>query len=295
MHLGVKKYIINIVSAILQNGDAILCRLRLKRPKIIVYMDGGICSQMFMYLNGQYYADVADVYYDTRWFDKCGKDLDGRFERLFEFSTLFPDLPFQTLSASRIHFYSMFFRNLCKEGYLPSPNSIHHTIYFGGYFDMQTEDLNRLFEKYYRNTKRIEIPYHIPNSSTQINCAVHVRRGDLANREDQWYKKVPIEYFYHAMQYVMGKYPQVHFYFFSDEPDWVEQNLCACVSVPYDLISGHKAYEDLILISECDVVIASQGSFGKIGAKLNGKAELIKYGSALMGNSSREYPITWIQ
>ena len=50
-----KKKISAILSKLFQFVDALLCRMHIKRPKVIIYMDGGICSQMLMYLNGQLY------------------------------------------------------------------------------------------------------------------------------------------------------------------------------------------------------------------------------------------------
>ena len=70
-----KRRMIKILSAIFQAMDIVLCKLHLKRPVVVIFMDGGICSQMLVYLHGQYYAESGvDVYYDTRWFDVCGKD-----------------------------------------------------------------------------------------------------------------------------------------------------------------------------------------------------------------------------
>lgn len=116
---------------------------------------------------------------------------------------------------------------------------------------------------------------HLPKNEGGINCAVHVRRGDLANRETECYKSVQKDYFITAMNYVVENYINVHFCFFSDELDWVQENLCHLVNVPYNMIRGNKAWEDLALVSECDVVIASQGSFGTMGARLNGSSDLI--------------------
>lgn len=255
--------------------------LGISRPKVIIYMDGGICSQMSMYLRGQYFKDVAEVFYDTTWFELNGKDLDGRFERILELTELFPTLKFKTVNLKQKRFYKMFFSFPRKDGYLPEPDTIKRTTYFGGYFDMKPEDIKELFAHCYNKEKMKAPDVHLPGNQSSgekfTNVAVHVRRGDLANREDQWYKKVPDSYFFNAVDYVKDNFRNVRLFLFSDEPEWVENNLCPhFIETPYHIVRGNKAYEDLYLISLCDVVIASQGSFGLWGARLNGKSTLIK-------------------
>lgn len=86
--------------------NSILCTLGIVRPKVIIMMDGGICSQMVQYLCGRIYKDVpVDVCYDTRFFIENGKDMDGKFERKLEFQEMFPTLPFATISMRQSNFY----------------------------------------------------------------------------------------------------------------------------------------------------------------------------------------------
>lgn len=276
-----KRFIIKCISTVLQLISRIAVRLGISRPKVIIYMDGGICSQMSMYLRGQYFKDVAEVLYDTTWFELNGKDLDGRFERILELTELFPTLKFKTVNLKQKRFYKMFFSFPRKDGYLPEPGAIKRTTYFGGYFDMKPEDIKELFTRCY-NKETMKLPdMHLPGNQSSgekvTNVAVHVRRGDLANREDQWYKKVPDSYFFNAVDYVKDNFRNVRLFLFSDEPEWVEKNLCPHFTATlYHIVRGNKAYEDLYLISLCDVVIASQGSFGVWGARLNGHSTLIK-------------------
>ena len=276
-----KSLLIKCISTILQSLSRIAVRLGMARPKVIIYMDGGICSQMSMFLRGQYLKDVADVFYDTTWFELCGKDLDGRFDRILELKEMFPTLEFKTVTLKQKRFYKMFYSFPRTDGYLPEPGAIKRTTYFGGYFDMKPEDIKELFAHCYNKEKMRAPDVHLPGNQSSgekfTNVAVHVRRGDLANREDQWYKKVPDSYFFNAVDYVKDNFRNVRLFLFSDEPEWVENNLCPhFIETPYHIVRGNKAYEDLYLISLCDVVIASQGSFGLWGARLNGKSMLIK-------------------
>lgn len=89
------------------------CKLRLFKPCIIVYVDGGICSQMHQYLLGRYYAERGyRVAYDIGWYDRNGKDNDGIHSRIFEFPELWPDLPLEIASRKQVAFIP---------GFSPSP------------------------------------------------------------------------------------------------------------------------------------------------------------------------------
>ena len=266
-----------------QSLNRLLCASGLMRPKVIIYVDGGICSQMHMYLLGAYYKDApVDVMYDALWFAENGKDMDGKFDRKLELTELFPRLPFITVTKRQRKFYRFCFLNQKQDHLLPAPESIRQNIYLGGYYHLfPTEDFKKLFTSCFNRDAMCALPFHIPSHENGTNCAVHIRRGDLANRDEQfyqenpWYQKISVEYFLNTMNYVMAHYPNVRFFFFSDELDWVETNLCTKISAPYQLIRGNKAYVDLALISECDVVIGSQGSFGKTGARLNGYSDVL--------------------
>lgn len=266
-----------------RSSSRMLCLLGITKPKVIVYMDGGICSQIHQYLCGQTFRNApVDVVYDTLWFEESGKDMDGRFERKLELQEMFPELPFHTLTSRRSKFYRHCFSLREKGPILPSPQSINRTTYLAGYYHLYpTEEFKNLFLSFFGKNRQFDIPTHIPQNAGGTNCAVHVRRGDLVNRSAEfyeanpWYKPMPEEYFVNTIQYVKRHYPNVQFYFFSDEMDWVEKNLCSQIDVPCHLVCDNKAYVDLALIAECDVVIGSQGSFGKMGARLNGHSDLL--------------------
>ena len=278
-----KRIIHRALNTFFRSSSRVLCSLGITRPKVIVYMDGGICSQMHQYLCGQTYRNASvDVVYDTLWFEESGKDMDGRFERKLELQEMFPELPFHTLTRRQSKFYRYCFLWREKGPILPSPQSISRNTYLAGWYHLYpTEEFKELFQNCFGNNRQFDIPMHIPHVAGGINCAVHVRRGDLVNRSaafyeaNPWYIPLSEEYFLNAIKYVEGHYLNVHFYFFSDEIDWVKDNLCSHIEAPYHLICGNKAYVDLALIAECDVIIGSRGSFGKMGARLNGHSDVL--------------------
>lgn len=271
------------LSSVVQSLNRLLCTLGLIRPKVVIYIDGGICSQMQMYLCGEKYRKAGlDVVYDTLWYEENGKDYDCKFERKLELQQLFPGMPFVTLTSRQCKRYRYLFSVKNADNVLPDPEDIRQTSYLGGYYHLfPTEEYKEMFNGCFNARNRCEIETRIPEPPNNgTNCAVHVRRGDLANRDDAfykanpWYHRIPDSYFYDVIKYISEHYPEAHFYFFSDEPEWVKENLIPNVKAPCQLVQGNKAYEDLILISECDVVVSSNGSFGKMAARLHGSSDL---------------------
>lgn len=83
-------------------------------------------------------------------------------------------------------------------------------------------------------------------------------------------------YFTRAIELCDKEFKPQRYLFFSDEPDWVEMNICPQVQKPYEIIRGNKGWEDLWLLAHCPMIVASQGSFGKVAAQLNPEAVLIQ-------------------
>lgn len=273
-----KRKIIDILSCFFQAADTLLCRLHIKRPVVIVYMDGGICSQMLMYIQGQYYTEAGyEVYYDLHWFEICGKDQFGMHSRIFELTEMWPNLEFKVCSGLQRKWYLLFFSAQRTNGdWLPAPNEIKHSLYLSGYWDLQSEAYTLIWEKCFK-LHSSAVPAGIDyNISFEDTIGIHVRRGDLAKGDNPIYGGVTDGYFLRAIEFCNEKFKPTKYLFFSDEPDWVEQNICNHLEQPYEIMRGNKAWEDLWLLAQCPVIVASQGSFGRVAAKLNPNAVLIQ-------------------
>lgn len=254
-----------------------LCKLHLIKPYMIIYVDGGICSQMHQYLLGCYYAEQGmKVAYDLGWYRRDGFDINHVFERKFEFCEMWPNHPFEVASEEKVTFYASLFQVQRNEMHFPL--AVAPPKYFGGYYCF---DDDKTYGELLRKVFPLEL-CKTPNKSNPVvewegtKCAVHVRRGDLAKMDVGVYGKVTEDYFRKAMAFVKDRYDKVCFYFFSDEIDWVEQKLVLyCADDEYVLMKGNKAWEDLCFMAYCDCFISSQGSAGKMAAMMNGKGMLI--------------------
>lgn len=101
--------------------------------------------------------------------------------------------------------------------------------------------------------------------------AVHIRRGDYITdtNANAFMGVMPIAYYQQAMAYVEARVPNAHFYFFSDEPAWVQQHLLTGSNMSVVEVENGTDYLDLDLMSKCAHNIIANSSFSWWGAFLN--------------------------
>lgn len=262
----------------------ILTKSNLISSKVVVLMDGGVCSQMNQYLLGQCYSKKGLlVYYDMSFFEEWGSDLNYRFVRNFDLLKAFPYLSLKKASKTMIRVYKSKYSiignntegNRSLEDY--SFLQCKSPLYLGGYYQLPPNLFLEAFHSYFKlvpealNAPNRELCDEIRNKSCTI--AVHVRRGDLKNEVFSYGKPATLEYFQCAIRFFQERMPDSYFYFFSDEPDWVAEELT--VKLPLEsnfeivnLNGSDRGYMDLYLIAYCKHQITSKGTLGKYGALL---------------------------
>ena len=273
----VRKLAHELLSAILGGLYRLLCTLHICQPKVLVMMDGGICSQMQQYLIGQMFAERGEkVGYELSFYQKNGMDMDRKRPRFFELEAMFPDIHLATLGKTENWFYRTFLKYSSPTHTLPDAKEKRVApVYLTGYYQEDDQLFARQFEQLFKHARKAEIA-DAPAASEGQTCAVHVRRGDLASGDNPWYGGVPDDYFMHAIAYVEERHPHTKFHFFSDEMDYVENHLVPKLTVDYVLVKGQrKAFEDLLLLSRYKTIIASQGNFGKYAAMFDEDSLLI--------------------
>lgn len=105
------------------------------------------------------------------------------------------------------------------------------------------------------------------------SVGVHVRRGDFLNSK---YKReigniCTDEYYVQAMNYVKNKYPNAFFCFFSNDIEWVRNNMKEenALYVGRDMYTQYSDWYDMFLMSACKHNIIPNSTFGWWGAWLN--------------------------
>ena len=105
--------------------------------------------------------------------------------------------------------------------------------------------------------------------------SLHVRRGDYM--EPKFYKRYGIvcsqAYFQRAVEMMLAQVPQAHFYIFSDDVEWVQQNLRLPRATVVSCNRGADSWQDMMLMSLCRHNIICNSTFSWWGAWLNANPE----------------------
>lgn len=146
-------------------------------------------------------------------------------------------------------------------------------INFRGYF--QTE---MYFAKYRDKICRdftLRIPLNTENLKMRDKiCAcnsvsLHVRRGDYVKLQHV-HGLCSLDYYTRAIDYVAERVDAPHFFLFSDDPKWVQENLnIKHPSTVVDINTASRGYFDMELMRNCKHNIIANSSFSWWGAWLN--------------------------
>lgn len=110
----------------------------------------------------------------------------------------------------------------------------------------------------------------------KIRCSndfvsVHVRRGDYLNASDMYGNICTKEYYSKAIAYMKRVIKNPVFIFFSDDINWVKQEMqmAFALYVDKDMFDCYKPWYDMSLMSACSGNITANSSFSWWGAWLN--------------------------
>ena len=265
----------------------LIYKFKLKRPSIIIIIDGGICSQMHQYLLGVTFSKKnIEVEYDLSFFKYHGMDIEHKQVRNFDLLKAFPYLKFKLAPMFKTKVFEKYFANVGK---YPNDLSTDWTnltppkILKGYYADPE-----ELYSDLYNETFKIDFEVVLDSDNKIIfdkiseyneSVAIHVRRGDLSTYNPAYGYPVTLQYYSDAISLFCNKLDKPHFFIFSDDTVYVKNELIPSIKTDfnYTVISNgsEKGYMDLALISNCKHQITSKGSLGKYGALLNNNKEKI--------------------
>ncbi|MBN0988374.1 alpha-1,2-fucosyltransferase [Amphritea pacifica] len=111
-------------------------------------------------------------------------------------------------------------------------------------------------------------------SDSPVSVSVHIRRGDYISdpSANSTHGVCSLDYYYAAIQQFEDRYSDVDFYIFSDDIDWVKENLKIARAQYISAEQKRFAGEDIYLMSQCDHNIVANSSFSWWGAWLNDNA-----------------------
>lgn len=264
-----------------------LLRILIRKPIYIFPFDGGTCSQISDYLCLKYCEENwgrVKIYADISWYEKNTGLEDSVIARPYNFEQLFDSLNFKKANKFQIWFYKLCFsyfqsKEDTKNGFsaeLSQMNIPRYPAYLRGYYYLNVSLLRQSIERHLKfknpqeflDEKSLEL-YDEITKSEGLAVGVHVRRGDMAVEGGYW-KVIPKEYFINITN--IPELNEGRFYFFSEEPEWIEENVLPYIDVNAKIVKSNPSYygyRDLFLLSSCDYQVKSQGSFGEFAYYLN--------------------------
>jgi hypothetical protein len=133
--------------------------------------------------------------------------------------------------------------------------------------------------------------------------SLHVRRGDYVNEPDigRYHGTCSDGYYQSAVDYIAGKAGDIHLFIFSDDQEWVRDNLR--FALPSTLVAVNppdRGFRDMQLMARCRHHIVANSSFSWWGAWLNSAPDKIviaprKWFRVEENDTSDLIPESWIR
>lgn len=244
----------------------------------IIEFRGGLGNQLFeyahfLYLKKKYPSERFYGFYPSRelWCHQ-GLEVQKRFK---------VDLPkpSRTTNALGWLFFSCYRKPLLKK-----------MVAWCGFVstDKEERDAAIIQEGYWQDRKyfdenfRFEYKIESCNQKTKdlikkillhghSSVSIHVRRGDYLtcdNPQDFTGICTP-EYYDNAIDYINKHIINPHFYFFSDDTDFVKENFFLPNMTVVDWNKGEDSWQDMYLMSQCKAMILANSTFSFWGAQNN--------------------------
>lgn len=252
---------------------------------VILNMACGLANRMFQYAYYQYLLDRGlDVKVDYFTHNKLAHEN-------VEWNRIFPGATFRQASAFEVFRYgggSSLFSKIRRRYIGWSTKTLEMSGAFGLYEPNTKEDIYLIgvFQsaspaqsvadllkdkfKFAEFTDERNLNYKKKIESTN-SVAIHVRKG-VDYQKIKWYQNTcDVEYYNNAVDYIKSHVDNPRFFVFTDNPDWVAENL---KGIDYELIEGNPvsgwgSHFDMQLMSLCKHNIVSNSTYSWWGAFLN--------------------------
>ena len=257
---------------------------------IVVKLTGGLGNQMFQYSAGRAlaYKHHTQLLLDVRFFEK---------QSLREFSLDRFLIQASVATANDLHPWPSWSRKpsawLQRLG-ISTNRYKQPTFSFDPCWDVVSD--NTMIEGYFQSEKYFSqiksilrqefLPRSMPSGANRDfemlitsteSVMIHIRRGDYVSNPKalKTHGLCSLSYYENAMEQIYSKVKDPHFFIFSDDLDWVTDNLRLRGDVAY--VSGNISLPeiDLYLMSRCKHFVLANSSFSWWAAWLGGDEKSI--------------------
>ncbi|GAB3899472.1 alpha-1,2-fucosyltransferase [Spirosoma agri] len=262
---------------------------------VVARIAGGLGNQLFQYALGRSLAlrNNTSLYFDLSYYkQEYATDTPRKF-KLYPFNidyVLLDTSPFlyvskatklapnrtlkplfEFLEESQFHVEPRVLK--AKSSFIITDGCWQSEDYFSDCADVIRKELTfkrqtgETFDYYKEIIRQAEIP-----------VSLHIRRGDYVSHPEfsQSFGFLGLDYYQQAIPLLLNQFPTAKFFIFSDDPDWVKQNLT--LNVPHEFVTnaGSEAdLDDLQLMGLCYHHIIANSSFSWWGAWLNPRTDKV--------------------
>ena len=254
---------------------------------IIVRIIGGLGNQMFQYaLYKSLEQKGKEVKIDISGFLNYGLHNGYELPNIFKISeNIATQQEIELLSDHKSDLFNKMRRKITGRKrthniqedfkFIPEVFELDH-VYLDGYWQSQKyfiDEETTIRNSYKFNNHLDSRNMEIVSKMKQVNSvSIHVRRGDYIT--DPEANKVhggitTLEYYKKSIKLIKERLDNPIFFVFSDDIEWVRQNMGLTNSYFIDWNNGRDSYKDMQLMSYCKHNIIANSSFSWWGAWLN--------------------------
>lgn len=253
--------------------------------KSCIYLSGGLGNQMFQYAFAMYLKQHFPDRNVVCYIDLLKKD-NGH--NGFELASVFGDIRVNTnwymCQFTRLLYQLVFIRKynwvkrilsnigwdfIMEEDLLHSLCSSHNHIFLGYWQSYKFAQIENVFRFHVDRLSNLTI-----NTAREIDfdsnsVSIHIRRGDYMNCSTLYGGICTLDYYQNAIQYIKTHVAAPSFFVFSDDLEWVKNNIRIPNAHYIDFNRGHDSWQDMYLMSCCKHNIIANSTFSWWGACLN--------------------------
>lgn len=221
---------------------------------ITCYLQGGLGNQMFQVaasLNLAWENDDEAIFCrNAHYLPLQGRDVTNYEDNVFREVRFADKVSFSRKHEESSHVYEPipYENGLCLVGYYQSEK----------YFEDNKEKILEIFQPPEKFQKELDDP----------SVAMHLRRGDCVKNPDI-HPIMPVDYYRHIYESLKGVGT---FNIFSDEIEWCKEKFDFIEDVNF--VEGHKDWEDMYLMSQCDYIAIANSTFSWWSAQLSDAEEI---------------------
>ena len=184
---------------------------------------------------------------------------------------------FPSLYRHRPGFFSRLGKNIYREPHFHFDKNFYHLtdpVFLDGFFQSPRyfEDIATLIRQEFRirEDQSMGVSKKAAEMEELPSVGVHIRRGDFLNPKTAAYHGVlDASYYANAVGLMQEKIPGSFFYIFSDDIDWVKDNLSLPAGTEFVSSFTKSPIEDFFLMTKCRHNIIANSSFSWWPAWLN--------------------------